>query len=112
MHGIWTLLVGSLLGPISGLITTKVFDYVDDVQKWTARLPAWGKQLLVILLAAVIPAANSQWGLHIAACSAGQDAAVCVTNILAQPNIQYIVGLMVAFFLKGHSHSKAAAPSA
>ena len=93
MSGLLTMLVGTMIGPVSGIITTRVMDYVDDVKGWTARLPDWGKQVIVAALAAVVPLANAQFGI---------DLSSDPTNILTQPSVQSIVAAGLAFILKGH----------
>ena len=93
-------IVGAMIGPISGLITTRVMDYVDDVLKLTNGLPDAIKQLVVMALAAVIPLLNAQYGFHLA-----PD----YQTLLSQPSVQYIVSVVLAFVLKGHAQAKAIA---
>ncbi len=93
MNSLLTMLAGTLLGPISGIITTRAMDYVDDVKGWTSKLPDWGKQIGVVVISAIIPLANAQFGM---------DLSGDPMNILTQPSIQTIVAAGLAFILKGH----------
>ena len=96
-------LAGTLIGPLSGLITNRLFDYVDDVKKWTAKLPDAGKQTLVVILAGAIPFLNAKFGFSLPAdaCAVGVAADACIDSLLAQPSLQSIVAIALAFVLKG-----------
>lgn len=88
-------LAATMIGPISGIITTKVMDYVDDAKKWTANAPDAVKQLIVMALAAVIPLLNSKFGLNLPSDIGG---------LFSQPAVQSIVAFVLALVLKGHSN--------
>lgn len=100
MSKIFLSLLGTLIGPLSGLITTRVMDFIDDVMGITAKWPDTIKQLLVMALAAIVPVVNAQWGLHLP-----PD----VPTFFASTDVQYIVGLVLALILKGHSTTSSAA---
>lgn len=95
-------IAGTLIGPLAGLITTRLFDYVDDVKLWTAKLPDAVKQLLVVALAAVIPLINAKWGLQL---PADPD------QLFTQPGVQSLVAVFLAFILKGHKQVAKVAPA-
>jgi hypothetical protein len=108
MGGIFGLLIGRLSGPISGFFTNRFMDYVDDVKQITAKWPDWAKQLTVFLLAAIIPALNAKFNTSVATCSANQAMADCMNTLLARPDVEYVVSLLVAFFLKSHKNQSQA----
>lgn len=86
-------LASTLIGPLSGLVTLALMDYVDDVKKWTANLPDYVKQAIVMGLATVIPIINAKYGLGLS---------TDPTDLLSQPSVQSIVATALAFILKGH----------
>ena len=86
-------LAATLIGPIAGLLTNRIMNYVDDVAKLTANLPDAVKQLIVMVLAAVIPVLNAKFGLQLPSDIAG---------ILSQPTVQSVVAFVLALILKGH----------
>ena len=92
MNSILLGIAGTLIGPISGLVTFRLMNWIDDVAKLTEKWPDTLKQLLVMALAAVVPVANSQWGVELPA-----DAA----TLFSQPSVQHIVAIALAFILKG-----------
>lgn len=94
MNPIFKLLLPMLVGPISGFITTYAMDLIDDVLKWTANWPNPVKQLIVMVLSAVIPIIGQQTGLTLPADP---------SQLATQPVVQMIVGAAVAFFVK-HSN--------
>lgn len=111
MGGLFGLIIGRLSGPIGGFLTTKVMDYVDDVKQFTAAWPDWAKQLTVFLLAAIIPALNLKFNTSVATCQQGQALQDCMNTLLARPDVQYVVSLVVAFFLKSHKNQSQAKAS-
>lgn len=94
MQAILFGILGTMIGPISALVTTRLMDFIDNVLKLTDGLPATTKQLIVMALAAIVPVLNSHFGVTIP---------TDYQSILSQPDIQYIVGLILAFVLKGHA---------
>lgn len=98
MGGILGTIGAVLVGPLSGLITTRLMDVIDDGLKLTSAWPDTIKQLLVMALAAVVPVANAQWHLTLPADP---------SQLLTQPTVQYVVGLALAFIFKhGSTASK------
>lgn len=96
-------LAGPLVPFLAGLITTRLFDYADDVKKITANLPDPVKQAIVAGLAVVIPIANAKFGLALP---------VDPANLLSQPTVQGVVAALLAFILKGHKQQQANATPA
>lgn len=92
MSGLLLSVAATLIGPLAALITTRLFDHIDDVQKWTEKWPDVVKQLAVTLLAAAIPLANARWGLSLPADPA---------QLFTQPEVQSVVAVALAFILKG-----------
>lgn len=86
-------ILGTLIGPLSGLITTRLMDYIDDAKGWTDKLPDSVKQLIVMGLAAVIPLVNARFNTQLPADPSA---------LVSQPSIQTIVAMLIAFILKGH----------
>lgn len=99
------MLLSTMIGPLSGLIATNLMDYVDNVLKWTDKAPDAVKQAIVIVLAAAIPAANAQWGLHI-------PDATSLQGLLSEPNIQASIAAIIAFSLKAHKKAAETTPTA
>jgi hypothetical protein len=100
MGSILSKLLPLFIGPISGLVTTRVMDLIDDGLKLTASWSDSVKQLLVMALAAVIPLLNASWGINLPT----------DPSALATPTtVQYVVGLVIALILKGHASASAAA---
>lgn len=101
MSGLLGTLGAVLVGPLSGLITTRLMDVIDDGLKITSAWPDTIKQLLVMALAALLPIANAQWHLTLPT-----DPSL----VLTQPTVQYVVGIVLAFVFKhGSTASKTAA---
>lgn len=101
MNAILLGIASTLIGPISGLVTTRLMDFIDDGMKLTASWPTPVKQILVMALAAIVPVANAQLHLVLPADPSA---------FFASTNVQYIVGLILAFIFKhGSSASKTAA---
>lgn len=72
-------------------------DYIDDAKMWTAKLPDPVKQLLVMVLAAVVPLLNARFGTTLPA----------DLSIIGAPSVQIIIATVIAFILKGHAQAKA-----
>lgn len=92
MKSLGLSLAATLIGPLTGLITKALMDFVDDVLQWTGKLPDWGKRSVVAFVATIIPLVNAQWGLELPADVAG---------LLSQPTVQSLVGFFLAIILKG-----------
>lgn len=99
MQDLLLKLAAPLIPLLAGLIATKLFDHVDDVLKWTAKLPDAAKQALVAALAVLIPQLNAKYGLQLPSDVAG---------LLSEPALQSVVAAVLAFVLKG---SKKAPPA-
>lgn len=91
MNSILKMLLPLFVGPISGFVTTYVMDFIDDTLKWTANWPDQVKQAAVLVLSALIPVANAQWGITLP-----NDP----SQLATQPVVQMIVGAAVAFLVK------------
>ena len=93
-------IAAAMIGPLSGLITTRVMDTLTRLSTTLDKAPDTVKQIVVMFLAAVIPLANAAWGLQLPA---------DYHALLAQPSVQAVVAMVLAFILKGHQQTKAVA---
>ncbi len=77
-----------LIPALAGYLAHILFDYVDDDQQWTAKLPPDVKRLVVMLLAWLATYVNQRWGISLP------------TSPLTEPGVQALIASVVAFFLK------------
>ena len=99
MNTILLGLAGHLVGPISGILTTPVMDWLDDVVKLTAKWPDLLKRCIVLAIAAVLPT--------IAALAPGLHLSMNPADLLTKPEVQAIIAFFVALLLKSHNKAKA-----
>lgn len=93
-----------LIGPIvtlfvpaiAGYLAHIVFEWVDDVQKWTDKLPADVKRLVVAALASAVVVLNQKYGISIP-----------TDTPLTEAGVQSLIATAVAYFL--HHADKPAA---
>lgn len=83
-------IVSLFIPALAGYLAHVLFDYVDDVQKWTANLPPDVKRVIVAALASATVALNQRYGISIPT-DAGP---------LTEPGLQALIASAVAFFLK------------
>lgn len=88
-----SFLVGPLITlfipALSGYLAHIAFDYVDDVQQWTAKLPADVKRLVVAALASGIVLLNQKYGLSLP-----------TDTPITEAGVQSAIAAAVAYFLK------------
>lgn len=100
MTAIFLSIAAHFIGPLSGILTTRVMDVVDDGLKLTANWPDAVKRGVVLALASVLPLVATAFP-QLAIPSNPAD-------LLTQPFIQSVLAFVIALVLKGHAKTAAA----
>lgn len=104
MNGILLGLASHFVGTLSGILTTPVMDWLDDVVQLTAKWPDWSKRTLVAMIAAVLPT--------VAALVPALHLSMNPADLLSRPEVQTIIGFVIAFLFKVHKNQAKIAASA